>query len=341
MTPPKQRSRAWLEERRNGIGASDIPILAGLSPWSSPMAVYLEKRGETPPVEETPEMARGNLLEEPVAQWWAADTGRKVRRRHAIAVHPTYPWARASLDRDVVGGQEILEVKTTSERWSEPPEYVVAQVVWQLGVTGARVAHVAALTGDLSLGRWELLPDPDYFADLLVIGEEAWDGIQTGRPPAIDGSEATRLALTRAYPHETEPMRPSTPEWDAVALLLGEAQAEAKYAAEREATIKNAIRAALGQGAGVQGAGYKLSWTKNKDSTVVEWETVAHELGLSDPSAFNVAVAAHTTIKEGPRVLRPWYAKGFLPELEPGEEPPIPLLSPGAPADDLPGDLPF
>ena len=36
----------WLQWRKKGIGASDIPIIMGMTSWSSPTQLWREKRGE-------------------------------------------------------------------------------------------------------------------------------------------------------------------------------------------------------------------------------------------------------------------------------------------------------
>lgn len=312
MPPPRQRSKEWIEARRSGIGASDIAVLAGLTTWSSPYQVYLEKRGEIPPADETAAMARGNLLEEPVAQWWARDTGNRVRRRHAILEHPTivdrrgHHWVRASLDREVVGKPEVLEVKTTAERWDEPPEHVIAQVQWQLGVTGTARAHIAALTGGLDLVRWEVLPDRDYFLDLVAIGEEAWAGVVEGRPPAIDGSDATRVALTQARARSVigPELVPADPAMVDLAWQFRAAEEAVKDAEAHRDTIANAVRAILGEAPGVVGPGFRITWSQNRDGQETEWEAVARDVGLADPAGFLEAVAMHTHAKPGAWVLR-------------------------------------
>ena len=35
----------WLEERRKGIGGSDVAAIMGLSPWKTAYQVYQDKRG--------------------------------------------------------------------------------------------------------------------------------------------------------------------------------------------------------------------------------------------------------------------------------------------------------
>ena len=46
----------WLQERRRGIGGSEAAAILGLSPWATPLDVYLDKIGEGEEVEETEAM---------------------------------------------------------------------------------------------------------------------------------------------------------------------------------------------------------------------------------------------------------------------------------------------
>ena len=46
IIPFKQRTPEWYEWRRAGIGASDIPVLTGNSPYTSKRELFLQKKGE-------------------------------------------------------------------------------------------------------------------------------------------------------------------------------------------------------------------------------------------------------------------------------------------------------
>ena len=68
----RTRSEAeWLEARRQGITASEIAIVMGLSPYSSPYALYHQKLGQLPGVEETDAMQLGKHMESFVADRFA------------------------------------------------------------------------------------------------------------------------------------------------------------------------------------------------------------------------------------------------------------------------------
>lgn len=48
----------WHELRSKGFGASEAAAVAGLSQYETPLHVYMRKRGEMPPVQETKPMRR-------------------------------------------------------------------------------------------------------------------------------------------------------------------------------------------------------------------------------------------------------------------------------------------
>ncbi|MEM9611252.1 MAG: YqaJ viral recombinase family protein, partial [Actinomycetota bacterium] len=147
----------WLEWRRAGIGASDVAGILGISPFASPYSVWASKVHSVD-AEETEPMRWGHLLEDAIADEFAVRTGLHVSHAQEWAQHPDRSWARCTLDRKVfddVGGTDPLgelEIKTTSARaWEtfgdELPEYYLAQVMWQLFVTGLERAWVATLVG--------------------------------------------------------------------------------------------------------------------------------------------------------------------------------------------------
>lgn len=106
----------WLEDRKKGIGGSDVGTILGLNKWKSPYQLWLEKTGQVVLEESGSEPAYwGNVLEEVVAKEFQERTGKKVRRRNQVFEHPLHPFLRANIDRDVVGENAILECKTANQ----------------------------------------------------------------------------------------------------------------------------------------------------------------------------------------------------------------------------------
>ena len=148
--------RDWLQVRTRGIGGSDIAAIAGVSPWATPLSVYLDKIGEAPEQEETEAMRWGTILEPIIAKEYARrHPDYQVRRVNAILQHPHIPFFLANVDREIrkAGAQPgILEIKTTSAwmsgYWREDaPDWVTCQLQWYLGVTGYTWGAVAVLIG--------------------------------------------------------------------------------------------------------------------------------------------------------------------------------------------------
>ncbi|HEY3692092.1 MAG TPA: YqaJ viral recombinase family protein [Pseudonocardiaceae bacterium] len=74
----QDRTPTWLSARRDGLGASDIAGVLGLSPWTTQLRVYLDKLGLAAPVEMNPAMEWGIRLEDAVATKFADDSGLEV-----------------------------------------------------------------------------------------------------------------------------------------------------------------------------------------------------------------------------------------------------------------------
>jgi predicted phage-related endonuclease len=61
------------EERRQGIGGSDVGAIMGANPYSSIIKVYKDKKGEIPPLEMNHAMEWGHILEDVIAKKYADD----------------------------------------------------------------------------------------------------------------------------------------------------------------------------------------------------------------------------------------------------------------------------
>lgn len=201
----------WLELRKRGLGGSDVLACAGLSKWKSPFALYLEKRGELLDDHENEAMYWGKVLEEPVAQKFAQETGYKIRRCNKILQHPTHTFALANLDREIIGVKEedgpgILEIKTTGEwmrdNWEgdELPYAPQLQLQHYFLVTGYRWGYIAILIGGQTYKHFRVQRDEEIINYLIEIESAFWNRVLLGNPPPVDGSEATTEALRLLYP---------------------------------------------------------------------------------------------------------------------------------------------
>ncbi|MFB8242033.1 YqaJ viral recombinase family protein [Kitasatospora purpeofusca] len=207
----------WLLARRNGIGSSDAAGILGVSDddYSNPLRVYLDKLGEL--IDDAGQPAYwGNVFEEPVAREWAR-RNRSVVRRVGLVAHQDEPWMRATLDRRITecplpeAGREAcaLEVKTRSafkaRSWhTGAPDDVLAQVLWQMAVTGYRHMHYAVVIGGNDYRQGVVRADAHtrVTADIITAVRRFWEDnvLARVRPPHTGNPERLVEMYRRQHP---------------------------------------------------------------------------------------------------------------------------------------------
>lgn len=101
LCPPGADRDVWLKARRAGIGASEIAVVLGISPYDSPFSLFWKKVNgwETP---DNPDMEAGRRMESAIADW-AADLidplQNLVVRPAGLYASRERPWQLATPDR--------------------------------------------------------------------------------------------------------------------------------------------------------------------------------------------------------------------------------------------------
>lgn len=179
----------WIEERRRGLGGSDIAAILGLSPWKSAFQVYQEKRGEVESFKGNDLTDWGKRMEPTIRQWYSDTTGHPVRVPDKILYHSKHPFMLASLDgfTDEPRGVEIKTARSGKE-WGEPgsseiPDDYMLQVQHYMAVTGFPVFDVPVSIA----GAWPVIYEVPADAELheLIIDACAnfWQRVIDGNPP--------------------------------------------------------------------------------------------------------------------------------------------------------------
>ncbi|WP_367341023.1 YqaJ viral recombinase family protein [Aminivibrio sp.] len=179
----------WLEERRKGIGGSDIAAIMGLNPWKTPYRVYQEKRKEVDDWEGNEATDWGKRMEPAIRQWYSDQTGRPVRLPDKIMYSTKHPFMLANLD-GFTDDRRIVEIKTarSGKDWGEPgtseiPDYYILQVQHYMIVTGFDVADVAVSIGGASPSLYEVDADEELQEYIITACERFWQRVQAGDPP--------------------------------------------------------------------------------------------------------------------------------------------------------------
>ena len=301
-----ENEAAWLEARRDGIGASDVSGIVGLSPYSSPFSVWADKvHGSTR--EPTYGMQLGKKLEDIILESFEEQTGLFVPTlgRQLHIAHPQFAWAQATLDGIVYEGHDtapdadygaianaigVVEAKTDGrfERWAKVPDHHQIQVQWQMYVSGLERGWLAALHGGRLFEVYEIEKDlgiqeqlvtkvSQFRAKHLMVDPAENNGEPL--PPDADDHRATSSSIAELWhsPVDDEVIDLSKAmAADVTALLglkIGKADIDAQIR-KVSARIKIALRdAAVGNYGG---------------RTVVTWKKQTREGYYVDPHDFRV-----------------------------------------------------
>lgn len=158
----------WLKCREHGpkgnieytVGGSDVATIFGLSPWTTPLGLWMVKKGlmkpKSPPNPD--QLAMGHMLEPIAAHFYAQRTGNTVTDDNYLYQHATLEYALANIDRrytrkeDGEGG--VLECKSLTYHkaadWADGaiPIYYELQLRYYLAVLDEKHGAFSALWGN-------------------------------------------------------------------------------------------------------------------------------------------------------------------------------------------------
>jgi len=179
----------WLEERRKGIGGSDIAAILGISPFKTAYQVYQEKRKEVEDWQGNETTDWGKRMEPAIRQWYSDKTGRSVRLPDGIIYHQKYPFMLASLD-GFTDDQRGIEIKTarSGKGWGEPgtneiPDYYAVQCHHYMIVTGFPVFDVPVSIMGGSPELYEVPADKEIHEIIIDAAANFWQRVVDGNPP--------------------------------------------------------------------------------------------------------------------------------------------------------------
>ena len=283
-------SPSELAHRRTGMGSTCIVEANGLAPWAGagPMRLYCEKLGIAPPDDAAADDTRqddreawlewGHVMEPVIAGWYELNTrGRSGALQLGGPVHSTdHPHLWATLDRTVIGGNKLVEVKNCGSpqlyrHWdvTSPdgvPPYVRAQVTVAMAFHGARETDVVASIGGRPPHVWTVFQD-DELAALLIDGAlRFWQLVTSRTPPELDATPATRAYLLDRYPANRErTMVPATLEAETLATERIEAARLGAESDARKRQLDAQLMALVGDADGITGAGWAYTWKLDKN----------------------------------------------------------------------------
>lgn len=202
----------WLQERQNGLGASDAGTIIGVNPWKTNVQLWAEKTGQREPedISDKPYVQYGKAAEEHIRALFELDHPELIvsyESPYKIIRNEAHPWIFCTPDGELVeketglvGG---LEIKTTeimnARQWREwdkrIPDQYYAQVCHQMLAAGwefvwlraqikytTRDGEKRAETREYRIDRAEVEED----INALLLEETAfWEQVHSRKCPAL------------------------------------------------------------------------------------------------------------------------------------------------------------
>jgi len=267
----------WLENRRDGIGGSDVAAILGMSPWRSPYQVWADKTGQLPINDAGNEFTHwGDIMEPILATEFVAATGKKVYRQNKTFCHPKYDFLRANIDRDIAGEPGFLEIKTAMEfkssEWvdDEVPAPYLLQVQHYMNVLDRPYCYFATLVGGHHFLIKKIDRDQQVIDQVQPILVDWWQKhIIAGEPPVVDGTDSTKRTLQLLYPDSKENEATLPPTFNPLLKKRTEAKEQINNWQEQVNLVDNEVRSVMKDSDTAFVGNYKITYKTNKRGTRV------------------------------------------------------------------------
>ena len=262
----------WLALRKKTIGGSDAAAVVGLNPNVSPFSLWAEKTGRVPGFEGNLATEVGTFMEEFIAQKFASETGKKVRRFNKTIYNPDYPFAHVNIDRDVIGEDAGLECKHTDSlntkkfKNGEYPEKYYVQCVHSLAVTGCKRWYLAVLIGNKDFKIFTIERDEAEIEALMGAEKDFYENVKNDTPPPIDGTQASSEAVGAIYT-DCNDFTADISAFDEDLARRGQLKSKIKDLEQEATEIDNRLKNFLGNMSGGDSEHFRVSWKPQTRNT--------------------------------------------------------------------------
>jgi putative phage-type endonuclease len=178
----------FVQSRKSYLGASDAPVVMGVSPWRSPYQLWEDKLGVSKEQEDNYAMKRGRELEPVARDAYQIYTGNIVEPKQVF--HPKIKYMMANLDGFSKDGSVAVEIKCPGEKDHDlakqgiVPEKYRPQLQHQLEVIGIDSVHYFSYRdGDTAL--IEVGRDESYIKRLCTEEKRFWGYVESLTPPPL------------------------------------------------------------------------------------------------------------------------------------------------------------
>jgi putative phage-type endonuclease len=182
----------WLEWRMEGVGASDAPVIMGVSPWKTPYQLWKEKVFKEIITLENVATQHGKENEDHALAWLEEKTG-ELFFPQIRAASTLYPWMRATLDGWALDTKVACEIKCPYhlanhqkvKRSLECPAKYYPQIQHQLYVANLqKMIFLSFNVAEPEDSVWFFVSrEEKYIEELIRREKEFWECVQRKTSP--------------------------------------------------------------------------------------------------------------------------------------------------------------
>ena len=296
LEAPPANTPEWVEWRKGGLGASDLPAILGLDPYRTEHEVWEEKTGRRPGFAGNAKTRWGHRMEQLGRDHWTEQHPDVDPAVHNDRPYHDDRWPHLWATPDGVGGSgtpgEVgIEVKVT-EAWVHPPERVRVQALAQAGICGFDRVDVVRLNFDDDPAIFRIERDERAIEDMLAAAE-AWYVLHV-----IEGAEPPRR------PDEA----PADRRQAQAAADLRRVTRAIEQLEQRARDLKDDLIASVAGKGVITGPGFRIEVRAGHDTTRTGWKELAQsflkDMGAEEREAL---VGLHsTTSRVRPAVYPSW-----------------------------------
>lgn len=304
-------------DRSKVLGASEVAAVLGLSPWATPLDVWIRKQANQAAEGVAACHERGHFLEDAVVRWTASRLGALevepgVRIEEPFLGLPAFPNVGMHPDAAIrlTDGWRLIEAKTSRDAasWGAEdaegvPEHILVQTAVQAAIAQVPVVVGAYLPIKDELRVYQIDRNPTLEADVMELAQAWWDRHVVGNVmPDLTGGDSVRRHLAAKFGPVLRPAFQADAELEMMLQCYLELREKAKTAAEEAEMMGNALRLRIGDAEGFFSPAGKVTWKWQPGASRVDAKRLKAE--------FPDAAKACTVQGEAVRVLRVTPAKG-------------------------------
>ncbi|QCG99204.1 endonuclease (plasmid) [Azospirillum sp. TSA2s] len=315
----RQGSAEWLAWRDQGVSASDIAVVLGISPYKTPWRLWAEKAGKVPPEDLSDNMfvAHGKRCEPAVRAWFEAKHDTMLFPACAEADHPII---RASFDGLTDDGIPV-ELKAPSDSVFDE---VVAlredatafrlyscQVQAQIFVSGTDHGYLVfgrviekedgSLVVDEAV-EFRVDRDEAFIADMLQRAEAFMGAVNAGKEPKKDPSRDT---YSPASDEEKQEWEVAAMEYRDAAAKIDALKAEIATLTLKQDNAKERLIKQMGQFAQAEASGILITRYISKGRVDYTALLEHHKVAVSDADLDKFRSASSESVKVSVKKAKP------------------------------------